>query len=530
MNKIIDLQETSSNYWKAKYHGNYGTYTIKMETDGKDIRNFSCSCPSSYYPCKHIPIVREAIYERINNSKKEKEKGLFFEDVVRKIPSQDLQEFVIRFGLHNTSFQQAVLLKFTPLQEQSGSGHYSEIIRSALKNVDFDYDDIYDYHYESFEIDALDQWLSKAREYTEQGNYSEAVLIAKACIEEYAEWTETIDFDLDGYISEDYVYEPFEILEKAYEDGYLNVEELLGYCRNEAGKEKYKSASMEEMFDNLIMDLTEESDPESYMAMQENLLNSLSDKSSHAAEVILERIIGFYKKRGDTKTAQRVIEENLQIDSFRQDVVKKRIADYKYEEAKKLINDYIQSKDKGNYFYHSSCWDEYLLEIAQKENDIKEIRKISRKFIDKKYHSTYYSIYKSTFSEEVWPAEVEKLVKHYQKEDYFISSVANVFIAEGYTERLLAYLAKYLHVERVEQYYKHIASEFPEKTLLLFKQAIDEYMKNTGRDIYENTVRYFDSMLKIRDGEKMVKQMIDDYKTRYKNRKAMIEVFMRFSK
>ncbi len=80
---------------------------------------------------------------------------------------------------------------------------YSEIIRCALEDIDFDMDDIYDFHYDSFEINVLDQWLNKSREYIEQDNWKEAILIAKACLEEYAEWTRRIDVDPDGYISEE---------------------------------------------------------------------------------------------------------------------------------------------------------------------------------------------------------------------------------------------------------------------------------------------------------------------------------------
>jgi len=54
---ISDLQEISPDVWKAKYRGNYGTYTIKIKNDGNKTVDFSCSCPSDYYPCKHIPMV-----------------------------------------------------------------------------------------------------------------------------------------------------------------------------------------------------------------------------------------------------------------------------------------------------------------------------------------------------------------------------------------------------------------------------------------------------------------------------------------
>lgn len=253
MNKIIELQETSPSFWKARYRGNYGTYTIKIETDGRDILNFSCSCPSDYYPCKHIPIVQEAINERISKNRSKPEKGMF-ENVVRKMSLNDLQEFVIRFGLHNSSFQQAVLLEFTPQQKQHGNIDYSEIIRCALEDIDFDMDDIYDYHYDSFEIDVLDQWLNKAREYIEQDNWKEAILIAKACLEEYAflrhyivyvenkpvgfgQWYDCFDAKEDWYTVErpdeifsiDYFIGEEEYLRKGY--GKAIVKELINMIK-----------------------------------------------------------------------------------------------------------------------------------------------------------------------------------------------------------------------------------------------------------------------------------------------------------
>jgi len=136
----------------------------------------------------------------------------------------------------------------------------------------------------------------------------------------------------------------------------------------------------------------------------------------------------------------------------------------------------------------------------------------------------------STFSKEEWAVEIEKLINHYQKKrDWFIASVADIHVEEKQAARLLAYLRRYLRIEVLERYHEHVSDEFPMETLALFKQAIDNYMNNTGRDIYENTVRYFTIMLKIEGGEPVVKQMIDDYLTRYKTRRSMIEIFARFS-
>jgi hypothetical protein len=61
MSDIIYLRETAPDHWLAKYQGNYGVYTIRIVTDGKMRGAFSCSCPSDYYPCKHIPITNVSL-------------------------------------------------------------------------------------------------------------------------------------------------------------------------------------------------------------------------------------------------------------------------------------------------------------------------------------------------------------------------------------------------------------------------------------------------------------------------------------
>jgi hypothetical protein len=531
---IIDLQETSPNNWKAKYRGNYGTYTVKIETDGKETKRFSCSCPSDYYPCKHIPIVQEAISERITKSENGNATGLF-EKTIKEIPLNDLQDFIIRWGLHNSSFQQAVLLEFTSEQKHSaGSNSYSEIIRNGLEDAYIDEDAIYDYHYESMEIDVLDQWLQKARDYMNQGNCQEAILIAKACHEEYAEWAyETIDSDMMDYICENYIYDPFEILREAKKQRYLSADDLLDYCNTESKKKKYAHISMRSAFEEMIRNLTEETDPEKYLKIQTDLFNELSDKTSHEAKRILERIIAYYKKRGEEETAWKIVEENIQIESFREEVVKKRITDKEFKKAKKLINDFLQTKnadDSGYYGRHYSHWDQFLLEIAQKENNVGDIRKYTKRFIEDRFDSNHYNRYKSTFSTEEWPTQMEKLIKHYQKgNNWFNANIADVFVSEKQNERLLKYIEQHAHINVLEKYYPYFMLEFPDRTLMLFKKMIDDHMKNTGREIYEKTVQLFEYMLKIKGGKEMVKQMISNYKGLYRNRKAMNEILDNFS-
>ncbi len=66
------------------------------------------------------------------------------------------------------------------------------------------------------------------------------------------------------------LYGPFDILEKAYEAGCLTAEGLLAYCKKEIGKNKYDSVT-QDLFNDLVMNLTQDTDPEAYISMQDRL-------------------------------------------------------------------------------------------------------------------------------------------------------------------------------------------------------------------------------------------------------------------
>jgi hypothetical protein len=221
------------------------------------------------------------------------------------------------------------------------------------------------------------------------------------------------------------------------------------------------------------------------------------------------------------------VEENIQIGSFRQEVVEKRIKQKKFSEAKKLIHDYIGKKQNR---YRADIWDEYLLKIAQAENDIPVIRGVSYSFIKDHFNEQYYRIYKSAFSPGEWPEKFEELLQHYttQRGGWGSNPGADLLAAEGMAERLLEYIGQKLSVENIEKYHRFFATAFPEKTLALFRKAIDHYAEsNTGRTYYEHIVDMFEIMKKIPGGGAVTADMKAQYLVKYKNRRAMAEILNR---
>lgn len=522
---IFDLHETAPNNWKAKYKGNYGTYTIKIVTDGAKTKDFSCSCPSDYYPCKHIPMVQEEIKKRISAARQisPKEDDVSVESVLKNVSCDELRNFIIRLAKYNQDLSNAVLLEFSQKISSNGRNNYSGIIRTALKKLYFNDEDLYDYDESDIEIDILDQWIDKARQFVNKENFSEAILVCKACIEEYADWLWETESDIQDYIDEGYQYSPFEILGEIISKSDVFSTELYDYCKTEMSKRKYKNTGIYGAFNDLMGQLAPTVAPENFIEFQDQLLNAISDKKSDEAKQVIQRKIDFYNNTEQPEKAWDLIAGNIQIESYRKKWAEKKIAENKLEEAKKLIMDFLST----NNGYHQYRWNELLLMIAQREKDIPAIRKISFSFIDNHLKTEYYQTYKSTYTAQEWLHEIENLIRHYQKNNRFFSSnIAEILLAENQTERLMNYVEKYLSIEILDKYHTHFPS--PEKTLILFRRGIDEYVqKNIGRTHYEYTARLLTKMNKIKGGKVVVDEMIMQYKLLYKNRKAMMEILNR---
>jgi hypothetical protein len=537
MPQIISLRETSANQWQARYQGNYGVYTIKITTDGKKTKKFSCTCPSDYYPCKHISMIEEAIAERIAKNKKAGiHEGLGPELLLKDLSREELYDFIVNQLNYIPELYDKVMLEFSYKAKSGEKNKYSPVLRKALAALEFYYDD-----YDSEEwrtIDIFDEWLEKAQGYLKQNNGAEAALIAMACIEEYALWFRDIQVEFQESMDESYETEPFAILEAAVQKGF-DEKEIFDYCMLEMQRDKYAGTYFFDGFNRLLMKVSARVDPDAFIALQEALLKKAGSTDSYGAEKILQREIDFYRIIHKPDKAWKLIADNIQILNFRKALVEKKISAKQYGEAKKLIQDHLGSHDDSSHDdsshldgnnYRRNIWDEYLLDIAQKEDDISVIQAISFSYIKDHFTEEKYLIYKSTFTAAQWSAELEKLIVRYEKNrGYSNESLFSLLAAEKDVEKLLHYIEKHLTLQALVKYHKVFASPYPEKTLALFRTVLDKYAEeHIGRSYYEEIIQCLRKMEKIKGGGRIIKEMIASYKTRYKIRRAFMELLNKF--
>jgi hypothetical protein len=305
---IIELKQISENDWKAKYQGNYGVYIIKIIKNGKKTKSFSCSCPSDYYPCKHISIIENAIAEKFfDNEKLEKDEKLRIDDFIGSVSADKLREFIITQTKYNTDLYNAVLLEFSANAGNGKGNKYSKIIKKTLASLPDYSDDCY--FDESIDIDILDQWYDKANDYINKKQYNEALLICKACIEEYSQWLYNVDENVTSYYSNDYQFSFFELLISVVD--YIDKRELFEYCILEIKKKKYDGTDFYSEFHRLLEILAVTVDPDAFIHLQDDLLAGIKDKSSYEVERILRRKINLYRRLDQKNKAWAIIRDNI---------------------------------------------------------------------------------------------------------------------------------------------------------------------------------------------------------------------------
>ena len=535
MSDVYDLKQVAENKWQARYHGNYGNYTIKITLGNNfKVENFSCDCPSDYSPCKHINYVLSEIKSKKSQFETQKQKNeVTVETILKKLSFEELSNFVVEQAKYSSDLTKSFMLKFADKIKTSqdteefddDENPYSSIIADEFFDVEFDIEDYYNNYYDdcSIDLDFLNDWLKKAKEFVEQGKYDDAVNICKACIEEFANWIDEQDnseYNVEDFIYEDYMDKFFGLLTNMVANKQIDKNLLYDYCKNEIEEKKYENFNIFDYFNDLMVITVTENNIEEFVNFQQKLVKKAD--SAYAAEKILKRLYDFYISINQKEKAEQILENNLQIDNFRKQVVIKCIENKDFIRAKKLINEIDINKNRE--------WKELLLQIAKLENDIPTIQKYYLEFLKDSFKKEYFTIYKSTFNADDWSVAFENLYNFYEKRgnswncSYNENSI-QLLCAENLPERILNFIENKLSIELLERYYKNISDKYPQKTLLLFKKSLDDYAaKNMGRDCYEYVKKILLLMQKISGGEEIVKLMLQNYRSLYKGRRAMMEI------
>lgn len=547
------LNQVSDNEWEAIVAGS-DDYEVSIHLEGSEIVDWDCDCPYEQGPvCKHVVAVLLAISNDLSNentveiisseplstaknsikdAKDIKKPVNELDSLFEKVTNEELRVFIKQQLSKNRDLKSAFLTSFIEKQQGGGPEKYRKIITNITKGAADRYGNI-DYGNARKLVKHIQELCSKAKVLLAQKNLLESLSITKAIIEETPDILAGMD-DSDGGGGE-IIDEAFENLENiVYEAPPMLKDELFDYLLAEYPSKKYHDCNCDDNFLYIIPELiSSEAQEKAFLNLIDNQIKIEKQNSygDYAVVNLLKIKCNFLEQTNRKSEADSIVKENIHYHQFREQLINDAIKTKQYGEARQLCLDGISIADKNRSARISTNFRIKLLEIAKALEDVSEIRKWAEfLFFDNSNQMKFYLELKKTYSASEWPDICEQIINKIRKPEMrgsfgAANTIATIFIEENYSDRLLALLKlNSSKVEFIDLYAKHIQDQYPAEIILLYENSVNEYAKNTGRDIYNNVARYLAKMQKISGGQLVVSKMISNYKNIYRLRKAMIEV------
>lgn len=218
---------------------------------------------------------------------------------------------------------------------------------------------------------------------------------------------------------------------------------------------------------------------------------------------------------------EKYIKEYWHMPWIRQYVIKQSIDKKDYIKAISVLKE-SKKRDKDYSYRMTKEYSHQLLDIYQIIGD-KEAYKEELWYMVYNYNDvsveTFESL-KSLYLKEDWIIEREKIFKIAIRE----KRIENLYLKENMLEELFDYITSFHDINKIQSYEDYLKKDFSLELLDIYKKEVLRLVQVTGkRSYYQHIVYLLKRMLTYNEGKIIVKQLIDDWKIRYRNRPAMMQ-------
>lgn len=528
-------------------HGEYeaiveGTddYTVRIRIENDTITEHSCTCPYDMGPvCKHVAaVIFELQQNELSLVKKAKKSSTTAKTVAKKktiaeqvdeilehLTSDDMKEILRGQCDRDRKFRQLFLAGYAHLVMPETKALYVKQVKAILKSSS-DRHGFIDYSGARAVGIAIDEYIQTAGKHLEKANYKSAMLIAFAVMEEMTgalQYADDSNGDVGGSI-----YSAIEILysvANAQVSEKLRVE-LLNYCLTAYSKGLYKGwdwhFTMLDLASRLVNNTSEAKQIHQQLDSIKSSGKSWDWEFTNAQQI---RALLIRRTEGEEKATQ-YLEQNLSNAEFRKEVIEKAISAKDYRKAMALAEEGIKlnSKESPGLLDY---WCDYLLQIAQLQNDRENILKYARIQLisanrDKK---PYFDILRKHIEPHQWEATLKMIIQDILSKNRWNgnSLVAMIYIWEENWNELLRIVKSDISLNTLDTYEKYLVKDFSDEISDMYQKAVLKYLeKNVSRDHYQIACRYIRRMIKMGAREKAdyVVQML---RKLYPQRRALME-------
>lgn len=551
------LEETADNVWQAEVEGS-GTYQVELTFAGKgEVSDYACDCPYDGDICKHVVAALFAVRAEMKKpqtrqQKRSVEKNVF-EHLLQTINAKEYQGFIRQYALKNKSFRTEFELFFAGKDERIDVGKkYEDLIHKLIRK----YSDrgFIDYR-ASFGLSReMDKMLDSGHDAIARHNFSDAFALASVALKAMLEAVSQSDDSagnlggtLDGAI------QLLEAIANAGQAAPDLKEQVFAFLKSELSNKDYfdygdMGYELFSIFQNLAVQLHK---PDEFIGFIDAQVPKLSGRyDDYRKEYFQKQKIEFLAATGKAEEAEAMVQQHLDIVEVRQGEVEKAIAKRDFASAKKLIAAGIKVAEGKDHPGTVAAWQKQLLRLAVLENDTEAIRRYTRHFaFDQWFNETYYTQWKSTFTQTEWKEVIESYIAETiedltnawksQKATFWrpahpplLQKLAPVYIQEYYWDRLLALVQKENNLDTTLNYHAFLAPSYPAELLEIYLPAFAAYgQQANGRSAYADLARKMEKVMKdIPEGKEKIKAVARSLKEQFPRRPAMQEELNRILK
>jgi hypothetical protein len=538
---VHEPEELSSGKIEAIVEGTE-LYTVNLTIQSGVLTDFNCDCPYDMGPiCKHITAVIFYLQKdelNLDVKKKEpkksktkqpaKQKTTFdqVKEVLEKAPHEELVDFIREIAKANNQFRDLLLLHFANLNTneskdqyifqvkniiKAGSDRYGSIPRSNTKHVG----------------NAINSLLEVAYKHIENKNYKSAFYICTSVMEQMVIAIRYSD-DSNGIIG-DVIYNAFDLIKTmAEEQTTEDIRKLLlDYCFTAVDKEIYAGWDWHLGFMELSSDLIKtEDEVERILSQIDNFVESEYDRE-HGQKIKYDVLL---KTRGIIE-AEKYIEENITNSNLRNEAIQRAIESKNYNKAISIAQDGVNydKKDKPGLVWQ---WYDWLLVVAQEQNDTDNIIEYARLLLVSNFHpkQDYYKILKQTVSPEKWKSFLEDVILRIIARTPWLDTdlIGSIYIKEEWWDQLFELVKSQNDLYILENYEKYLLNDFANEIIDLYAKFILIFMeKNSSRTHYRHACYFIRKIITLGAQDK-ANEVIKYLITEYPRRKALIDELFKF--
>lgn len=536
---VTGLYESSKGKWTALVSGTED-YEVRIQTEGSILRKATCTCPYDAPVCKHIVAVLLAIMEESGTLQDGQTKGAGAKKkaagknktpdmgkALQQLTKEELQNLVQQYAAQSREFRSFLAIHLLSKSNPAGKESYRQLIQHAVKP--FVRRGFIEYADSLKAMKPLVELADEADAQLQKGFYREAADISSALIEELAGIIGYMD-DSAGFVT-DISSAAFSVLHAVTDSDapYSLKEEIFSYALQERKKKKYQGWDWtDDFFELAVAAARDEAQYRQLLQETEASLQQANMKretwtKEYEIQNWLNRKMAVLAKMGKAGEAQTILQQHLDIPDFRRQAVQQNLAAGRLNEAAALCEEALQRK-----IGQQNLWYEILLGIAQRRKNTEGIRKWALQlFLKTAFALPFFRVYRSTFAPAEWSRQRERLLSAAGEKTgpyYDAFALAHLYVEEKMWDELLAACQAHPDLERLQQFDSYLLPQFRHEMLWLYEKALVKYAaEKQGRAHYTRIRKVMNGLQKIKGGDELAGRLVQQFRQRYKQRRAMME-------